>query len=414
MTTRASSAAAAATAKQSNERALYMLVTSVFFDIFAVALIIPLMPYYAKSLGASAAQQGMIGTIYGFCQFIGAVGAGRLSDRRGRKFVLLLSLAAASISYLGTALAPSLPWLLFWRIPVGLCKQTLSVAFAFIGDASEESRRSLWLGLVGSAAAIGFILGPALGGWLGERQPALPAVVSSALFAVNFVCVWLFLPNPIRETTTTEKATSSQHLSLRETILSEFRTPITGELLVIHFLFHMAFQMMKSNHPLFNAERFGFGPTENGLVLAYVGVLSLIGKGGFVPWLTSKFREMDVFLVGLVLMTSSLIGLALVFDLFAYAAVLAPFTFSTAVIGTIVTSLLTKTSDSGNLGTLLGVASAFESSTRVISPVLCGVLIQWWSGAPPLLAAAVSGVCVLYVRANWSLLNSLATKTKTN
>jgi len=276
--TRASTAAAIAAAKQSNERALYMLVTSVFFDIFAVALIIPLMPYYAKSLGASAATQGMIGTIYGFCQFVGAVGAGRLSDRRGRKFVLLLSLAAASASYLGTALAPSLPWLLFWRIPVGLCKQTLSVAFAFIGDASEQSRRSLWVGLVGSAAAVGFILGPALGGWLGERQPALPAVVSSALFAANFVCVWLFLPDPIRlvEATATAAAQpqqqQQQQLSLFQTILGAFRTPVTGELLAIHFLFHLAFQMMKSNHPLFNAERFGFGPTENGLVLAYVGV----------------------------------------------------------------------------------------------------------------------------------------------
>lgn len=407
-------------AQASNERALLMLVTSVFFDIFAVALIIPLMPYFARSLGASAATQGMIGTVYGFCQLIGAVGAGRLSDRRGRKFVLLLSLASAGVSYLGTAFAPSLPWLLFWRIPVGLCKQTISVAFAFVGDATEASRRSRWLAFVGSAAAMGFILGPALGGWLGERQPTLPAIVSAILFATNFVCVWLFLPEPIRfnnvnNVSNGNAASAESHspattvTSLRDTILNEFRTPITGELLLVHFLFHMAFQMMKSNHPLFNVERFGFGPTENGLVLAYVGVLSLIGKGGLVPWLTLHIRESDLLFVCLIMLTSSLVGLALVYNLYAYAAVLAPFTASTAIIGTVVTSLLTKTTDSANLGTLLGVASAFESATRVVSPVLCGVLIQWWSGAPPLFAALVSGACALYVRANWAVLHRAAT-----
>lgn len=400
-----------------------MLVTSVFFDIFAVALIIPLMPYFARSLGASAATQGMIGTVYGFCQFIGAVGAGRLSDRRGRKFVLLLSLASAGISYLGTAFSPSLPWLLFWRIPVGLCKQTISVAFAFVSDATEVSRRSRWLAFVGSAAAMGFILGPALGGWLGERQPTLPAIVSAILFAANFICVWLFLPEPIPMRHTSDSTSGSNGTgsadspatatSLRDTILNEFRTPITGELLLVHFLFHMAFQMMKSNHPLFNVERFGFGPTENGLVLAYVGVLSLIGKGGLVPWLALHIREIDLLFVCLILLTASLVGLALVYNLFAYAAVLVPFTASTAIIGTLVTSLLTKATDSANLGTLLGVASAFESATRVVSPVLCGVLIQWWSGAPPLFAAIISGACALYVRANWSVLNRAAgTKTE--
>jgi DHA1 family tetracycline resistance protein-like MFS transporter len=332
MSTRAAAAAAKQhQAEASNERALFILVTSVFFDIFAVALIIPLMPYFARSLGASAATQGMIGTVYGFCQLIGAVGAGRLSDRRGRKFVLLLSLASAGVSYLGTAFAPSLPWLLFWRIPVGLCKQTISVAFAFVGDATEVSRRSRWLAFVGSAAAMGFILGPALGGWLGERQPTLPAIVSAILFAANFVCVWLFLPEPIRFNNTNTPNTvknlngssseSSSHspattvTSLRDTILNEFRTPITGELLLVHFLFHMAFQMMKSNHPLFNVERFGFGPTENGLVLAYVGVLSLIGKGGLVPWLTLHIRESDLLFVCLIMLTSSLVGLALVYNL---------------------------------------------------------------------------------------------------
>lgn len=393
-----------------NNRGLLVLVVSVFFDIFGVALVIPMLPVWAKALGATPTLQGLIGTVYGACQLIGAVVAGRISDQHGRKIVFLASIAMAGVSYPMAALAPSLPVFFFWRVPVGLCKQTMSVASAYISDAATEQKRSVWLAAVGSAAALGFVVGPALGGWLGAYDPALPAFVSAALFAANFVAVWLLLPESVAVRHEQPREQQAQPPFL-QSIVTALRTPLVGELLIVHGLFHMAFQLMKSS--LFFTERFGFGAQENGLLLAYVGVLTLFGKAGFVPLLAQHFSDTSLLFANLLLMAGALTALAFASNIWLYGAALIPFTASTSVVGTVVVALVSGAGrNSGNVGALLGVASAFESITRILSPAICGVLIQSWAGvgAPPFVGALVAGVAAAYVGSKWQQLTLPASK----
>ena len=147
-----------------HEKSLYILVGAVFLDLLAVAIIIPLLPVYAKQLGASPSTYGLFGTIYGVFQLVGAPFTGRMSDVYGRKFLLMVNFALAGFSYLGTGLATNLLFLFACRIPVGFGKQTLSVSYAYITDMSPEKHRSFWFSLIGAAIAIGFIIGPVLGG----------------------------------------------------------------------------------------------------------------------------------------------------------------------------------------------------------------------------------------------------------
>lgn len=392
---------------KNNNRGLLVLVVSVFFDIFGVALVIPMLPVWAKALGATPTSQGLIGTVYGACQLVGAVVAGRISDQHGRKVVLLASIAMAGISYPMGAMATSLPAFFFWRVPVGLCKQTMSVASAYISDSATEENRSVWLAATGSSAALGFVVGPALGGWLGAHDAALPAFVSAALFAANFVAVWLLLPESAapQQPQTQQQQTKSEQ-SFLQSIVTALQTPLVGELLFVHALFHMAFQLVKSSL-FFSNERFGFGAQENGLLLAYVGVLTLFGKAGFVPVLAKYFSDTSLLFGNLLLMTGALLALAFASNMWLYCAALIPFTASTSVVGTVVVALVSGAGrSSGNVGALLGVASAFESITRILSPAICGVLIQSWAGvgAPPFVGALVAGVAAAYVGSKWQQL----------
>jgi DHA1 family tetracycline resistance protein-like MFS transporter len=392
------------------KRGLVILVVSVFVDIFGVALVIPMLPVWARNLGATPAQQGLLGTAYGACQLFGAILAGRISDTKGRKVVLLASLFLAGVSYLGTAFASSLTVLFLWRIPVGVGKQTISVASAYVSDSTLPENRSVWLAAVGSAAALGFVVGPALGGWLGAHDARLPAIVSASLFLVNFVCVWLFLPEPARVQVRSDSPPPSE-LPFVQSIVRALQTPLVGELLVVHFLFHMAFQLIKANFSLFNQERFSFGPQENGFLLAYLGVLSLLGKAGFVPLLSARFSDLALLSTNLLVLTVSLMAMAFSPNIVVYCLVLIPFTASTSIVGTVVLAQLSGAA-TGNVGALLGVASAFESITRILSPVICGALMQVSSGAPPFVGALVAAGAAAYVAYKKDQLRAREAKAK--
>ena len=305
-------------------------------------------------------------------------------------------------------MATSIPVLLVCRAVVGFCKQTISVAYAYCGDTTTPERRSFWLGMIGVAAASGFIVGPAVGGWLaafGGNQ--LPAYCSALVYVCDFIFVWLYVPESNVRKPTDKTASAPRSM------WSVFQLDGVASLLVVYFLFNLGFLIMRNNFNIFNAERFQFGPQENGLALSYIGILSLIAKGVVVPMTTAKCSESTLLRVGLIFMTAALAALvrfnilpsfclicyrqSFVYNVFAYGVVLAPFVFATSIIQTCVIALLTKTSSSEHAGVLLGVASAVESVTRVLAPSIAGALLQHSTGAPPLVGAAAAALCWLYV-----------------
>jgi len=262
----------------------------VFIDMLGFGLILPLLPYYAETFGASDTVIGLLVPSYAAAQLIGAPILGRLSDRFGRRPVLLLSLAGTLLGFLLLGFAKTLFILFAARILDGLTGGNISVAQAYISDVTDAKNRAKGLGMIGAAFGLGFIIGPASGGLLSQWGYSVPAFAAAGLVTINLLMVALWLPEsltPEKRTALTEKKPS---FSLNA-LLDALKRPFTGPLLITRFFFGLAFSIFQTIFALYALRRFNLGATETGFILTYVGVLSVIVQGGLVGRLNQRFRD---------------------------------------------------------------------------------------------------------------------------
>eukprot|EP01095_Lingulamoeba_sp_RSL-Kostka_P017109 TRINITY_DN8697_c0_g1_i1.p1 TRINITY_DN8697_c0_g1~~TRINITY_DN8697_c0_g1_i1.p1 ORF type:complete len:232 (-),score=55.32 TRINITY_DN8697_c0_g1_i1:591-1286(-) len=183
-----------------NNSKINLLLLVVFIDVVGVSLVIPLLPYYAKKLNGTNEDIGALGSFYGLLQLIGSPIMGKLSDSLGRKSVLCISLGAAGLSYFAMTFSTSLYILYLSRIPVGLCKQTMSIANTMVTDLSEVKARSKYIGRVNTALGLGFIVGPLIAGMISQYDLNYPAYISVFLYIIDLILVIFFLPDTKKKT----------------------------------------------------------------------------------------------------------------------------------------------------------------------------------------------------------------------
>jgi len=381
---------------------LFSIILVVFIDLLGFSLILPLLPYYAEKYGATQFVTGLLVASYAAMQLIGAPLLGRLSDRYGRRPILLASVFGTSLGFLllgfahdiGSALAnifnPQainlfvLGVLFVSRMVDGLTGGNLSVAQAYISDVTDAQNRSKGLGLIGAAFGLGFIIGPATGGILSQYSYAIPGFVAAALTFVNLALIYFWLP---------ESLTAEKRAEMRErkpavtlTALIEALTrPFTGALLTTRFFFGLAFAVFQTVFSLYALQKFNLQARDTGFILTYVGVLSVIVQGFLIGRLTKAYREDLLILVSGVLMTLSLIGWALTPSVFWLLVVLTPIALSGGLLNTLLSSTLTKAVQPQEVGGILGLSSSIESATRIFAPIIGGYLLQsfgaWSPGA---------------------------------
>eukprot|EP01087_Luapelamoeba_hula_P014666 TRINITY_DN4342_c0_g1_i1.p1 TRINITY_DN4342_c0_g1~~TRINITY_DN4342_c0_g1_i1.p1 ORF type:complete len:448 (+),score=23.73 TRINITY_DN4342_c0_g1_i1:313-1656(+) len=391
----------------------------VLMDMFAVGLVVPLLPYYATNLGADAAAYGTIGSVYGLLQLIGNPLIGRLSDIYGRKTLLAVSCAAAAISYFVLGVAPTLTVLILSRIPVGICKQTMSLSYAYIGDCTEPAHRAAQIGYVGTAVGLGFIVGPAAGGILSAYNYTLPAVVSSVVFVILFFVCLLYLADPVptsRQPTvtpttiatatipTTTSNTTDYDASLvasnvaKRTLVSEqdnsylmtawmrvaeyfrfvaqvFRHPALLYLASIELVSNLSLTAYRSVFPLINQQTFGLDAKWNGFLLSYIGLLSVLVQGIFIRQLTKHFKESALIRTSVVLVGLSLVACSLTSSLWTLAVFLIPLTVFSGVLNTCILSAVTQEAPKADLGATVGVLGSMASICSALGPGLGGFLM---------------------------------------
>ncbi len=367
-----------------NNKRLFSIILVVFIDLLGFSLILPLLPYYAKTFNANQTTTGLLIASYALMQLIGAPILGRLSDRYGRRPILLLSVFGTFLGFLLLGFANSL-WMLFAsRILDGLTGGNLSVAQAYISDVTDEKSRSKGLGMIGAAFGLGFIFGPLTGGLLSQWGYAVPAYAAAAISLINLILIYAWLP----ESLTAEKRsnmTENKPAVTMNALLVAFQRPFTGSILITRFFFGLAFAILQTIFSLYTLAKFNLSPRDTGFALTYVGVLSVIVQGFLVGRLTNRYREdlLITFCVGL--MAVSLLGWALAPSVLWLYIIMTPMAFSGGLLNTLLSSTLTKAVAPQEIGGILGLSTAVESSTRIIAPILGGVLLQqvgtWAPGA---------------------------------
>lgn len=388
----------------------------VVVDVLGLTIILPLLPFYSEHLGASPAVVGLLVSSYAFCQLIAGPILGRISDQVGRKPMLIISQVGTLFGFLILSRAETL-WLVFLaRIIDGLTAGNLSLAQAYIADVTEPKNRARSFGVIGIAFGIGFLIGPAISGFLSQFGYHWPVYAAAALSFTSILATTFLLPAtpPHPEGQANEAEGPTPPAGRRLTLLSwglyaqYFRRPQLAALLLQFFCFAFAFATFTSGFALFAERRLTFnghpfGAREVGYTFAYAGFLGIILQGGLIGRLVKRFGERSLVTAGLV---SAAVGYALLGGAFGVPLLLLAATissFGTGVLRPTLTSLITQQVDRREQGVVLGLNQSLQSVAQIIAPAVAGLLINHdllmgWAG----MAAAVIAVGLVINRSRAS------------
>jgi multidrug resistance protein len=372
---------------------LPVLFFTVLVDLIGFGIVLPLLPLYADGFGADGASIGLLVTIYAVAQFFMAPLWGRLSDRHGRKPILVLGLVGSSFAYVVFAFSHSFLWLFASRVLAGVGGSTIPVAEAYIADVSPPEKRAGNMGLIGAAFGLGFTIGPAIGGILGSISFEAPGLFAAGLCALNAVAAMVLLPETLpRE----QRASGGQ--TFRYTLAGlarAFRLPDLRKALVLYFLFTTAFAVIQPTLSLFGSARFGFDARQAGYLFAFLGLLSALMQGALVRRLVPRLGELRLirmsgvpFVAGMLLISLSqsvpvlLTGLALL--AIGYGGALP------SLLG-----LISRVAPDDLRGGVLGVGQSVGSMARIVGPAAAGFAFDVGTGVPYLMGAGIAWVAGL-------------------
>ena len=373
----------------------------VFIDLIGFGIIIPLLPFYGEFYQASPEMVGLLMATYSFTQFLAAPFWGRLSDRIGRRPVLLVSLAGASAAYVWLGLAESL-WTLFAARAVGgAMAGNISAAFAYVADITTRENRAKGMGTIGAAFGLGFIAGPAIGGILAGSDPVnadfqSPAFAAAALSVTALIMAIVTLKESLSVEIRQRLAQQppKKRLAMFRKALDR---PVIGLLLLLTFLATFVFAGLESTFAMWSRRQFGWGPEQNGYLFAFIGLLSALIQGGLIGRLARRFGEARLVVQGAVALA---IGIAMIpfstnVVVLVLAMSLAGYGFS--IISPSLNSLISLQSSEDEQGGIMGVTRSASTMARFIGPAWAGLLFGGLGRDWPYFAGALIMVVVAFL-----------------
>lgn len=385
--------------RDTNRKNMIILFFTLVVVMMGFGMILPLLGFYVESFGAGGVALGLLTASYALMQFIFAPLWGQLSDRYGRKPILLIGILGNALTQLLFGLSTEL-WMLFAaRALAGiLSSATGPVAMAFIGDSTSEEQRSGGMGLMGAAMGVGMVLGPGLGGLLARDSLSLPFFVASALSVLALVLVVLLLPESLPEHDRKRETT------LRGPQLAELWRALFGPigvLLAMAFIVSFGLTNFEGVFSLYALERYGYGPQRVGLIMMFVGVTSALLQGLLTGPLSRRWGEANIIRASLLVSAVGFVAMTLARDFAGVVLTTLIFISGNALLRPSVSSLTSQLAPGGQ-GVAMGLNNAFMSLGRVFGPILAGLLLDvnlnlpYYSGA--IVMAVGFGISMLWLR----------------
>ena len=371
-------------------RPLLIIFLTIFVNLVGFGIIIPLLPFYAETFGASPLVIGLLFAVFSLCQLFAAPALGDLSDRYGRRPVLVFSLAGTVVSFAMLALAHSLVMLFAARIVDGLSGGNISTARAYVADVTEPRDRARAYGLIGAAFGLGFILGPALSGILAKISYTAPIWAAAAITLVATVMAWAWLP----ETVHRAHAGTGNWNPFRF-LPALIARAVVRRVLIIDFIYWFAFAVFQTTFALFVARRFGFDVSQTGYFFAAFGLLGALIQGGLIRHIVKRLGAKPTFLAGLGCTVVGLVGAALAPSVALFAIALVPLAFGIGFGHPTIVTLVSLVGRGDEQGRVQGTASGVESLGRTLGPVWGNASLQQFGDVVPYVSAAALLVVTL-------------------
>jgi DHA1 family tetracycline resistance protein-like MFS transporter len=386
--------------KKKNYSLLFIFIT-IFIDITGLGIIIPIIPSLISelidgSISEAAMYSGWLMFSYATLQFLFAPILGGLSDQYGRRPVILFSLLGFGINYIVLAVAPNIIWLFIGRIFQGIMGASLTTASAYIADISTPEKKAQNFGLIGAAFGLGFILGPVIGGYLGQFGSRVPFYAASIFTLINLLYGFLILPESLKKEN--RRKFDIKRANPIGTLLSLRRYPLISGLLLCIILFNIAQHATHSTWSFFTIEKFDWDEKLVGYSLGFIGILAAIVQGGLIRIIIPKFGKVNSLYLG---MSFYIIGLLLFtiadesWMVFAFAI---PLSLG-GLCGPALQGIMTNQIPDNEQGEFQGGITSLISLTSIIGPLLMTNLFSlftsnnnliYFPGAPFLLAAILS------------------------
>jgi len=357
---------------------LLVIFITVFIDLVGFGIVIPVLPYYAEGtkFGATPSQVGLLFASYSVMQLVFAPVLGRLSDKYGRRPILLMSLLGTALGFLILGFATTLLMLFLGRIIDGISGGNISTAQAYIADVTTKENRAKGMGLIGAAFGMGFVFGPAIGGILSRWGINVPFLFAGGLALANAVLLYFVLP----ETVTPDHPARVSAASGRgwKQMFDAFKQTRLAFVMTIYFLSIVAFSIMTAVFTLFMLFRFGYDPWHVGWVFAFVGIISATIQGGLIGKLVKRFGEPALVIAGGLLFSASLFITPFVTVGMGVLGILligAMSSIGNALAAPALSSLGSKSASERDQGSVLGVMQSVASLARAFGPTLAAGLI---------------------------------------
>ena len=371
---------------------------TVFLDLLGFGLVVPYLPGVARDHGASPFVATLLGAAYSAMQFLFVPFWGHLSDRAGRRPILLGSIAASAVGMAALGTVDSLAGLFVARAFVGIATANVAVASAYIADVTRPEERSRGMGLIGAAIGLGFVLGPVVGGLLQAHSPiarvgALPAYAAAALSALNFVLAALFLPESLAPEDRGKHVRSAAPLGPARFRAAFARSGVALAILV-HFVVVLSFSGLEQTFRLFTADAFGLGTKETGYILGVVGVVLIAVQGGLMRRLAPVVAERTLVRAGVLIEAAGFFAVAMSPVLLGGSAPLlvggmATIALGSGLVNPSLSALVSRLGAADGQGSLLGVLQSAGALARVFGPAVGGLLYQSLGPRAPYGAAAI-------------------------
>ncbi|MGC6491321.1 MAG: MFS transporter [Myxococcota bacterium] len=372
-------------------RALGPILLTVFLDLLGFGLVIPLLSFYAEDFQASELQVTLLMACYSLAQFLGAPLWGQVSDRYGRRPVLLISIGASVVFLSGFAAATTLWQLFVFRTLHGFAAANISTAQAAVADVTEGPDRARGMGLIGAAFGIGFSLGPFLGGQLSGYGLAAPIWLAAALSAINLI--WVFFGFPETRPTGGAQTEGVRRRTINpRAMLDGLRHPIVGMTIGLLFVATFAFAMMEATFALVAEHSWSMTARDVGNLFGWIGMIGIVVQGGLIRHLVKRFGEPRLIVAGYLCNALGLLVLALASGTLGIWGGCALLALGAGMANPSLQALLSRSAPAEEQGTVLGVAQSFGSLARAVAPGVGGLL---YAGVVPTAAFGAASVLML-------------------